>query len=261
MGAKKKSPSKKPAASKAKATSKKAVKKALAKKPAAKKPAAKAKPSSVAKTLKKLVKKVTSALKVKPKAKPAAKKKAAAKPVKKAPAKKPAAKATPKKVAVKKPAVKTSAAKPSKKAAAKAVSAVAKKAGKKGDNNQPGKNSYSDAELQEFKTLIEQKIQAARDELRYLQEQINRTAAVGDTEADTTFSGLEDGTGTMEREYLNQMASRQITYIGHLEKALGRIANKSYGICRETGNLIPKDRLRAVPHATLSIEAKMAKDQ
>jgi RNA polymerase-binding transcription factor DksA len=157
-------------------------------------------------------------------------------------------------------------AKPAKQAVVKAApvkpvaKAVAKKVAKKG-SNPPGKNSYSDAELREFKDLILQKVQAARDELKYLQEQINRTSAVGDTEADTTFSGQEDGTGTMEREYLNQMASRQITYIGHLEKALGRIENKTYGICRETGTLIPKERLKAVPHATLSIEAKMAKDQ
>jgi RNA polymerase-binding transcription factor DksA len=127
--------------------------------------------------------------------------------------------------------------------------------------NAPGKSRYSDAELEEFKQLIDSKILAARDELKYLQEQVNRKSSVGDTEADTTFSGLEDGTASMEREYLNQMASRQITYISHLEKALIRIQNKTYGICRETGTLIPKERLRVVPHATLSIEAKLAKEQ
>lgn len=126
--------------------------------------------------------------------------------------------------------------------------------------NAPGKSRYSDAELEEFKQLIDSKIIAARDELNYLQEQVNRKSTVGDTEADTTFSGLEDGTASMEREYLNQMASRQITYISHLEKALIRIQNKTYGICRETGTLIPKERLRVVPHATLSIEAKLAKE-
>ena len=70
---------------------------------------------------------------------------------------------------------------------------------------------------------------------------------------------MEDGTSTSEREYLSQMASRQIQYIGHLEKAMIRIENKTYGICRETGKLISKERLRAVPHATLSIEAKQGK--
>lgn len=75
-------------------------------------------------------------------------------------------------------------------------------------------------------------------------------------DSDARFKGLEDGTSTSEREYLSQMASRQIQYIGHLEKAMIRIENKTYGICRETGRLISKERLRAVPHATLSIEAK-----
>ena len=85
---------------------------------------------------------------------------------------------------------------------------------------------------------------------------MNRKSTVGDTEADTTFSGLEDGTASMEREYLNQMASRQIDFIEKLEKAIMRIQNKTYGICRVTGKLIDKARLRAVPHATLSMEAK-----
>ncbi|HXH19166.1 MAG TPA: TraR/DksA C4-type zinc finger protein [Chitinophagales bacterium] len=117
---------------------------------------------------------------------------------------------------------------------------------------------YSDKELQEFKQLIMEKLEASRKELKYLHEQINRTAELGSDDSDTKFSGLEDGTGTSEREYLSQMASRQIQYIDHLEKALVRIANKTYGICRVTGKLISKERLRAVPHATLSIEAKKA---
>ncbi|HMU69180.1 MAG TPA: TraR/DksA C4-type zinc finger protein [Chitinophagales bacterium] len=117
---------------------------------------------------------------------------------------------------------------------------------------------YSDEELQEFKELITGKLEAARNELKYLQEQISRSSEMGD-DSDARFKGLEDGTSTSEREYLSQMASRQITYIGHLEKALIRIENKTYGICRETGKLISKERLRAVPHATLSIEAKQGK--
>lgn len=119
------------------------------------------------------------------------------------------------------------------------------------------KSRYSDDELLEFKELINKKMEASQSELKYLQEQINRTSDIGD-DSDTKFSGLEDGSATVEREYLNSMASRQIQYIQHLEKALMRIENKTYGICRETGKLISKERLRAVPHATLSIEAKNA---
>lgn len=122
------------------------------------------------------------------------------------------------------------------------------------------KSRYSDSELQEFKELITEKLENSRNELKYLQEQINRSSDIGD-DSDTRFSGLEDGSATMEREYLNQMASRQLQYIQHLEKALVRIENKTYGICRETGKLISPERLRAVPHATLSIEAKKAQNK
>lgn len=121
------------------------------------------------------------------------------------------------------------------------------------------KTRYSDDELLEFKDLINKKLDAAKNELKYLQEQINR-ADEGD-DSDSKFSGLEDGTATSEREYLNQMASRQIQFIQHLEKAMMRIDSKTYGICRESGRLISKERLRAVPHATLSIEAKNAKNK
>lgn len=117
------------------------------------------------------------------------------------------------------------------------------------------KTRYSDKELTEFRDLINRKLEDAKSELKYLQEQISRTSELGD-DSDSRFKGLEDGTSTAEREYLSQMASRQIQYISHLEKALIRIQNKTYGICRETGKLISKERLRAVPHATLSIEAK-----
>lgn len=122
------------------------------------------------------------------------------------------------------------------------------------------KSRYSDVELQEFKELIAGKLDNSRNELKYLQEQINRSGDMGD-DSDAKFSGLEDGSATMEREYLNQMASRQIQYIQHLEKALVRIENKTYGICRDTGKLISPERLRAVPHATLSIEAKKAQNK
>ena len=124
--------------------------------------------------------------------------------------------------------------------------------------NTDNRSRYSDEELQEFRELITNKLETARGELKYLQEQISRSSEMGD-DSDARFKGLEDGTSTSEREYLSQMASRQIQYIGHLEKALVRIENKTYGICRETGKLISKERLRAVPHATLSIEAKQGK--
>lgn len=116
---------------------------------------------------------------------------------------------------------------------------------------------YSDVELAEFKELITQKLEPARKELAYLQGLITRKDEMGGDETDNRYMTMEDGSMSMEREQLSQMASRQITFIDHLEKALARIENKTYGICRVTGKLIDKARLRAVPHATLSMEAKM----
>ncbi|MEN9522790.1 MAG: hypothetical protein RL065_1167, partial [Bacteroidota bacterium] len=115
---------------------------------------------------------------------------------------------------------------------------------------------YSDKELNEFKDLINEKMNKSKEELHYIQEQITKSSENSTSDTENRFGGMEDGAGTLEREYLNQMASRLGTFIGHLEKALMRIDNKTYGICRVTGNLISKDRLRAVPHATLSLEAK-----
>jgi RNA polymerase-binding transcription factor DksA len=115
---------------------------------------------------------------------------------------------------------------------------------------------YSDAELVEFKEIILKKLDAAKKELAYLQGLITRKDEMGGDESENRYMTMEDGSVSMEREQLAQMASRQITFIDHLEKALVRIENKTYGICRVTGKLIDKARLRAVPHATLSIEAK-----
>ena len=115
---------------------------------------------------------------------------------------------------------------------------------------------YSDAELIEFKDLILKKLEQAKKELSYLQGLITRKDEMGGDEAENRYMTMEDGSMSMEREQLAQMASRQINYTDHLEKALMRIENKTYGICRVTGKLIDKARLRAVPHATLSIEAK-----
>ncbi len=116
---------------------------------------------------------------------------------------------------------------------------------------------YSDNELIEFRELITRKLETAKKELSYLQGLITRKDQMGGDESDNRYMTMEDGSLSMEREQLSQMASRQITFIDHLEKALMRIENKTYGICRVTGKLIDKARLRAVPHATLSIEAKM----
>jgi RNA polymerase-binding transcription factor DksA len=114
---------------------------------------------------------------------------------------------------------------------------------------------YSDAELAEFRELINKKIDIAKKELAYLQGLITRKDESGDLD-EGRYMTMEDGSMSMEREQLSQMASRQIQFIDHLEKAIMRIENKTYGICRVTGKLIDKARLRAVPHATLSIEAK-----
>lgn len=111
---------------------------------------------------------------------------------------------------------------------------------------------YSDEELNEFKELINARLEVARKELLYLQAQMRGKDAANEDRA----LSLEDGSAAMEREQVSQLASRQILYVNNLEKALIRIANKTYGICRQTGKLIDKARLRAVPHATLSMEAK-----
>ena len=182
---------------------------------------------------------------------------AARKTVKKKTAKKQAVK---KKAKKKKPAKKkTVARKANEKKPIKTKKVIIKKKNVSGHGSK-AKSRYSDKELHEFKELLIEKLDSSRKELKYLHEQINRTAELGSDDSDSKFSGLEDGTGTSEKEYLSQMASRQITYIYHLEKALIRIANKTYGICRVTGKLISKERLMAVPHATLSIEAKKAQN-
>ncbi|PQJ13152.1 molecular chaperone DnaK [Flavipsychrobacter stenotrophus] len=115
---------------------------------------------------------------------------------------------------------------------------------------------YPDEDLQEFKELISNRLEAARKELLYLQGVITRKDETGTEDTENRYMSVEDGSGAMEREQLVQLASRQIQFMNHLEKALIRIENKTYGVCRVTGKLIEKARLRAVPHATLSIEAK-----
>ena len=116
---------------------------------------------------------------------------------------------------------------------------------------------YSEADLAEFRELVQNKLSAAKQELTYLNGLITRKDSMSGEDSDSRYMTMEDGSLSMEREQLSQMASRQIDFIEKLEKALMRIENKTYGICRVTGRLIDKARLRAVPHATLSMEAKM----
>jgi RNA polymerase-binding transcription factor DksA len=276
--AKKSAPVKKAAAAK-----KPAPKKVVAKKPA---------PKPVAK---KTVKKVEKVIKKAPKKAIVVKK--AAKPVVKAAPKKIVNKPMTKKIEVKKPVAKPVAVKkaPEKAAPVKVVAAPVKaKSPEKAKDikiipakpvvlpkintktsrkyqpdftksvlDQPKHdlgapiNRYSDADLAEFREIINRKLDSAKKELAYLQGLITRKDEMGGDNDDARYMTMEDGSMSMEREQLSQMASRQITFIDHLEKAVMRIENKTYGICRVTGQLIDKARLRAVPHATLSMEAKM----
>lgn len=114
---------------------------------------------------------------------------------------------------------------------------------------------YSDEELNEFKIILEKKLSRAQDDFDFYLESLKEMA----DNPDAKVKGLDDGTVSVENERLNSLASRQQKLIKHLEAALTRIENRSYGVCRETGTLIPKERLKAVPHATLSMEAKLAR--
>ncbi len=119
------------------------------------------------------------------------------------------------------------------------------------------KSRYSDTELQEFKAIILEKLSGARNELQYLAQTLSNPNDNGTDDTAGTFKVLEDGSATLEKEHINQLAARQKKFIENLEAALVRIQNKTYGICRETGKLIQKERLKAVPHTTLSMEAKL----
>ncbi|MGB4775873.1 MAG: TraR/DksA C4-type zinc finger protein [Daejeonella sp.] len=119
------------------------------------------------------------------------------------------------------------------------------------------KTRYSDTELQEFKDLILEKLRSSKEELTSLTQSLSSPNSNGTDDTSGTYKTLEDGSATLEKESINQLAARQKKFIESLESALVRIENKTYGICRETGKLIPKERLRAVPHATLSMEAKL----
>ncbi|MFN6092140.1 MAG: TraR/DksA C4-type zinc finger protein [Bacteroidota bacterium] len=116
---------------------------------------------------------------------------------------------------------------------------------------------YPDAELEEFRTLITSKLVAARAELINLQAQIINANENGTDDTGSSFKMLEDGSDTLAKEEAANLAARQKKFIEQLEAALIRIQNKTYGVCRVTGKLIPKERLRAVPHTTQSMEAKL----
>ena len=120
---------------------------------------------------------------------------------------------------------------------------------------------YTDDELNKFRALIESKLESAKDELKYYHEAIMHLDLQSTDDTASSFQGVEDSANHVEKEYLHQMQERQQMYIDHLVKAIRRIENKSYGICRTSGKLISKERLKAVPHATLSIEAKLERDR
>lgn len=120
------------------------------------------------------------------------------------------------------------------------------------------KTRYSDQELLEFKELIEKKLEEAKVDLDLLKGSLSHNDDHGTNDTGRTFNMMEDGSDTLSREEMAQLASRQEKFITALNNALVRIENKTYGICRVTGNLIKKERLLLVPHATLSIEAKNA---
>jgi len=115
---------------------------------------------------------------------------------------------------------------------------------------------YSDKDLKDFETLIHDKLKVAKSDLDELKQSLSHEGDNSTDDTAPTFKMMEDGSETMNREELSQLAARQEKFIVNLENALLRIKNKTYGICRVTGKLIPKERLRLVPHATLSIEAK-----
>ena len=118
------------------------------------------------------------------------------------------------------------------------------------------KTRYSDEELEEFRVLIQEKLDKAMHVYAEYSSYVNNSDGNDVTDTSPTFKTLEEGATTLSKEESGRLAQRQMEFIQHLQAALVRIQNKTYGICRETGKLIPKERLRAVPHATLSIEAK-----
>jgi DnaK suppressor protein len=118
-------------------------------------------------------------------------------------------------------------------------------------------NRYSDEDLKEFKELILEKLKIAQSDYEMYKTSLTQSDGNDTQDTSPTFKVLEEGAATLSKEESGKLAQRQLKFIQHLQAALVRVENKTYGICRETGNLIKKERLRAVPHATLSMDAKM----
>ena len=119
------------------------------------------------------------------------------------------------------------------------------------------KTRYSDEELAEFKAIILEKLEAAKAEYKTLRENVSRSSSNDIEDTSPSFKTVEDdGANQLSKEEASQLAQRQYKFIQNLEAALVRIENKTYGVCRVTGKLIPKESLRLVPHATLTVEAK-----
>jgi RNA polymerase-binding transcription factor DksA len=121
------------------------------------------------------------------------------------------------------------------------------------------KARYSDEELVEFRDLINKKIEQTRDELNYIQDSLKQLVDSGNDDIISSSKQMEDNSIIAEKEQMNQLSERLRKHLNNLEAALVRIENKTYGICKETGKLISKERLRVVPHTTLSVEAKLKK--
>jgi len=121
------------------------------------------------------------------------------------------------------------------------------------------KKRYTDEELEEFKQIINEKLSTARNDYDKIMRQLMNADGNDVDDTSPTYKVLEEGSATQTKEELTQQAARLQKFIQGLEAALVRIANKTYGIDRITGKLIPKERLRIVPHATLSVESKMAR--
>jgi len=120
-----------------------------------------------------------------------------------------------------------------------------------------GKTRYSKEELEEFQSIILVKLDNAKKDYQVLKSSITHEESNGTDDTSPTFKVLEEGATTLSKEETGRLAQRQLKFIQHLQAATIRIKNGTYGVCRETGKLIPKERLRAVPHATLCMDAKM----
>lgn len=246
---------------KAKPAAKKAIKKAA---PAAKKKTVKSAPKAKSKAPVKKEKAKAPAKKVAAKVKPAVKKAEAKKitpPVKKSGTKtveKPLQKTVAKAPAAETPQVQKPSVSPPKPVVRQMpINRRPEPVIRPREDENPGKTRYSDAELEEFRAIINKKLDEARKELALLQAQMTAANEHGTDDTASTFKILEDGSDSLAKEEAGQLAARQKKFIEQLENAMIRIENKTYGICRVTGKLIPKERLRAVPHTTQSIEAKL----